>query len=529
MQFFLTCLCGTLFCTQLLAETPHWHQAAGPNGNYQATGEAPTHWSVSRNQNVLWRTPLPESGQSCTVVWDDKLFTTTNSLWPADSGKPPMGSDVVGYCLNATNGEILWQVSLPGVRPLKYAGIFSDSTSPSPVTDDTHVWFFNASGFIGCWDHSGNKIWTRAWQPRTRHHSRQFEPILYGDTLLFVEVLNKQGANVGMHKPLPPGVDPKQYWMYLHAYDKLTGKLKWVAEAGTAVHNTPTIGFTQEGELAILHGRGGGHAPPEKPYGFGLTSLAEKTPGKTLWTYEIPKGSSHYTSTWNEKVCCWFDGSHHIVVDTISGELLAKQVLDQNVTRTFFDREDNRYRVEENTQLKINRRPNQTPTTNMANLLVGNHHYFMTHESHDLGRVHIRTGQVEYLEVPLQVVRKHNHPDQLLWDKAIVNDTKNSRGVDVGIVDKRSKGTGWGHVSAATPICVGNKLYVTTMLGTTYVIDIHAEKFNEAALLSINDLGHAGQTWSLNQPVYSNGRIYTRTMKEVLCLERQQPGPFPNQ
>lgn len=501
----------------------HWHQASGPNGNYQVSGDAPTSWSVSRNENVLWRTSLPESGQSCTIVWGDKLFTTTNVPWPADSTKPPMGKDAVGFCLDAHSGEILWHVPLPGSRPMKYAGIFSDSTSPSPVTDGKHVWFFNASGYMGCWSVDGEKVWTRAWQPRSKHHSRQFEPILHGNTLLFVEVLNKKGADVGMHKPLPPGVDPKQYWLYLHAYEKSTGLLQWVADAGTAVHNTPTIGQLPSGEWAILHGRGGGHAPPEKPYGFGLTSLTGETPGKTLWTYKIEKGTSYYTSPWNEDICCWFDGSHHLVVNTASGELIAKQPISEGVSRCFFDRERRRYRREHDVSLKVNRRPNQTPTTNMANLLVGEHHYFMTHETHHLGRIHVGTGNAEYLEVPLQVVRNPGKPDEQIWDKIIPNDTRNSRGVDVGIVDKRSKKSGWGHVSAAPPICVGDKIYITTMVGMTYVINRKAETFDENALLSINDLGPAGQTWSLTQPVFANGRIYTRTMKEVICLGTAEP------
>ena len=43
------------------AEDTNWHQAAGPNGNWQIEGMPPTEWSVTRNENFRWRTPLPEA------------------------------------------------------------------------------------------------------------------------------------------------------------------------------------------------------------------------------------------------------------------------------------------------------------------------------------------------------------------------------------------------------------------------------------------------------------------------------------
>ena len=37
-----------------------WPQAAGPEGNWQIHGpEAPVQWSVVRNQNIVWRSALP--------------------------------------------------------------------------------------------------------------------------------------------------------------------------------------------------------------------------------------------------------------------------------------------------------------------------------------------------------------------------------------------------------------------------------------------------------------------------------------
>jgi len=325
-----------------------------------------------------------------------------------------------------------------------------------------------------------------------------------------------------MHKKLPPGEDPKKYWTFLHGIDKRTGKVKWVAEAGTAIHNTPTFGRLADGSPAILHGRGGGHAPPEMPYGPSLTSLSSAKVGKTLWHYPIVGGSSHYTSSWNSKYACWFHGGNHLVLDAQTGKLLRKQPLEKNVTYTYFDSETNKYRTKHNTTLRIRRgKANSTPSTNEANLLVGNHHYFLTHESHCIGRVNIESGKAEYLQVPVQVVRKAGQEENVLWGVALENDTRNSRGIDIGVVDKRSKGDGWGHVSAASPIAVGSKIFLPTMVGMVYVIDANAQKLDQSALLAINDLGPAGETWSLSSLSYANGKVYHRSMKGVVCIGRE--------
>ena len=56
------------------------------------------------------------------------------------------------------------------------------------------------------------------------------------------------------------------------------------------------------------------------------------------------------------------------------------------------------------------------------------------------------------------------------------------------------------------------------MIGTVYVVDTSAKKLDENALLSVSDLGLAGQTWTLSSFSYANDRLYHRTMKEVLCI-----------
>ena len=146
--------------------------------------------------------------------------------------------------------------------------------------------------------------------------------------------------------------------------------------------------------------------------------------------------------------------------------------------------------------------------------MVGDWNYFLAHDLDAIGRVQIETGKVEYLQVPAQKAG-----DELIWDRksAIKLDTKNSRGIDIAS-DKRAKNTGWGHVSAASPICVNGILFAPIMNGTVYVIDTNADQLDEKALVAINDLGPAGETWTLASFTCSKGRLFMHTMKEVVCL-----------
>jgi hypothetical protein len=152
-----------------------------------------------------------------------------------------------------------------------------------------------------------------------------------------------------------------------------------------------------------------------------------------------------------------------------------------------------------------------------CHIVVDNWHYFLAHDINAIGRVNVESGKSEYLRVPVQVTDGPN--PKRIWEKeeAIPNDTKNSRGIDIAL-DKRAKGTGWGHVSAASPILVNRLLYIPTMNGTVYVVDAYAETLDQNALLAVNSLGPAGETWTLSSFSYANGRLWIHTMKEVICI-----------
>ena len=74
----LTVITSVLAAPLALSEDANWPQAAGPLGNWQTEGSAPLEWSATRNENILWRTALPETGMSNVTAWGDRLFVTTH-------------------------------------------------------------------------------------------------------------------------------------------------------------------------------------------------------------------------------------------------------------------------------------------------------------------------------------------------------------------------------------------------------------------------------------------------------------------
>ena len=483
-----------------------WPQAAGPNGDFHAAGNAPESFSVAHDQNIVWRTPLPSTGQGTAIVSNGRVFVTSHEPITQDT---ELGSHIVGLCFDAKTGKELWRKTIPGTRNTDLSSLFSDNTAASPAADGKRVCFVNVGGGIRCYDFLGKELWSYDWVPFGRHHARLHEPILHDGNVITVQYPHQDLKPLHTTKP---GAKPlgreRKYWTHLQAFDLQTGQRQWIAEPGTSIHQTSLIGRTKDGVAAILTGRGGGHQPPEEPYGM---SLVDASNGKAIWDSAIAGYPSAQNACWDGKHAYGFAKKEHLTIDASTGKVVRRTSLVDHVTMTRWDGE--KYRRTEDATLS----PFKRPITKNTNVLAGRYHYFRASESFMIGRVHLDSGQVEYLQVPVQVVRRPKQQDETLWTKALKNDMKNADGF-VATQDRRNAGNGWGHVSAASPTVIGDKIYMPTMIGMVYVLRWNAEKLDESALVSISDLGPAEQTWSLSSLSYSEGRIYARTLKELICI-----------
>jgi len=299
-----------------------------------------------------------------------------------------------------------------------------------------------------------------------------------------------------------------------------------------------------------------------------LTSLASGREGKTLWRYvadrdaeglpleepgslQAPTYQALYTMTWDQRYAYWFrlnPEESHLVFDIQTGKLLREQSLIRKVDYRQWDPATGKHILHRGVNLREVRElsprnklaPDEVIRVQPAwhcNIAVNGYHYFLTSTahrrnrhapkgragpSHCIARVNVETGKVEYLEVPVTVIRKPGRPDAPVYGVAVKTKTENAQGVDVAD-EERSRTDGW-EIPAfwGSPTAIGARVYFTTTLGVTYVVDSKAPVLDSGAVLAINDLGPSGETWSLNSLSYANGVIFHRSLKELLAIG----GPF---
>ncbi len=491
--------------------------------------DAPINWSVARNGNIAWRCPLPNSGQGGIAVAGNLLFV--ESFPQQDPNAPRQSSTVLGHAIDRSTGKLLWSVTLEGRRASQQMYAFSDSTSWSPIADETRVWFFNSSGSMACFDHAGNEIWRRDFrpQPDAFPFNRQCEPILAGELIVTIEPL---GLTHSRFDPV------RRDWNFLQAIDRSTGTLVWTSRDPCTFYCTPVLG-----PHGILIGRGGPHDVPEKPVGLSMINPAD---GTRVWSYE-PKDDGGWEALYalhsDERYAYWFRNDReqsHVVLDASTGTLVREQPLGKyadvlrfaptTLVPTKFVNADIRLLSDPVHPLAPGEQLHVHPQWH-ANIVAGGFHWFLcttnnrrnslappghSGPAYSLGRVHVETGRVEYMELPVGVdaagVWKYGAP--------LSTKTVDARGIEIADED-RSRTDGW-EIDAffPTPVVLGRHLYITTTLGTVYVVDITIEDLDERSLVGVNDLGPLGDTWSMSGPSFVDGTLYHRSAREVVAIGR---------
>lgn len=232
-------------CTLLLLAGPlhaaNWPAWRGPTANgVTSERNLPTRWST--NENVRWRVPLPEPGNSTPIVWGNRIFLTQSI---AKENRRTL------MCFDRRNGKLLWQSGVE-VKDQERTHETNPFASASPVTDGERVFVWFGSGGLACYDFDGKEIWRTDLGKHDHIFGYGGSPVLHGD-LCFL--------NFG------PGERE-----FLVAVDKKTGKEVWRHESPIRATNdihgtwsTPLITkwkWNSRTELiSALRGQLAGHDP----------------------------------------------------------------------------------------------------------------------------------------------------------------------------------------------------------------------------------------------------------------------------
>jgi outer membrane protein assembly factor BamB len=170
IRFILTI--ALLICSVVSAAAQNWPSFRGPNASGVADGQnPPAAWNVEKNENVVWKTPIPGLAHASPIVWGDKLFVVTavsgapqgkfrHGLYgDVDSDKDLSKHSWKVYCLDKKTGKILWERTASEGAPKVKRHIKSSHASQSPVTDGKYVVAFFGSEGLFCYDFNGKLIW----------------------------------------------------------------------------------------------------------------------------------------------------------------------------------------------------------------------------------------------------------------------------------------------------------------------------------------------------------------------------------
>ena len=197
---FLPWLQAALFIGSLYqSSAANWPAWRGPHGTGVCEERnLPLNWST--NENVRWRVPLPERGNSTPVIWGDRVFVT--QAVDAEHRRTLM-------CFEKGSGKLLWKSGVT-YADKELTHETNPYCSASPVTDGERVIASYGSAGLYAYDFSGKELWHRDLGKQHHIWGNAASPVIHGDLCIL---------NVG------PGER-----QVLVALDKKSGDEKWRVE-----------------------------------------------------------------------------------------------------------------------------------------------------------------------------------------------------------------------------------------------------------------------------------------------------------
>lgn len=186
-----------------------WARFRGPNGA-GVSDDKNVPLTFDDKENIVWKVAAPGSGNSSPIVWGDRLFLQ------AASGDGKLRSLL---CFDTADGKTRWQKSIPAAP----AKIRADSSlaSSTPTTDGKAVYVSFWDGkviVLAAYDFNGATLWSKKLGVFNSQHGPGASPILYKDTLILANDMDKDDFYTKVPNPRPS---------MLMAFDKRTGELKW--------------------------------------------------------------------------------------------------------------------------------------------------------------------------------------------------------------------------------------------------------------------------------------------------------------
>ena len=247
-----------------LLAAENWPQWRGPSSlGVSSESGLPAEWS--ENEGVAWKAELAGLGVSSPIVWDDRVFVTSQIGATPVAGRgshPRLARDdrslaerenAIGGGRREPDAEVLLVVEAfrlqDGRRLFEYrkraTGAFPELhekhnlATPTPVTDGERIYAWFGNGQLVALDMDGELIWERHlaedYGTFLNDWGHGSSPTLFEDLLI---LLCDHGSNA-----------------YLLALDARTGEERWKADRGAdrISHSTPLVVPTENGNELIIN------------------------------------------------------------------------------------------------------------------------------------------------------------------------------------------------------------------------------------------------------------------------------------
>src|SRR2546423_2827117 len=146
----------------------NWPEWRGPQGTGICTEtNLPSVWGT--NQNIRWKTALPEPGNSTPVVWGNRVFVTQ-----------AIGNRRTLMCCDRADGKVVWQSGVAAEKEPTHAT--NPYCSGSPATDGKRVIASFGSAGLYCYDFHGKELWHRDLGKQTHMWGVSSSPVIRGDS-----------------------------------------------------------------------------------------------------------------------------------------------------------------------------------------------------------------------------------------------------------------------------------------------------------------------------------------------------------
>jgi outer membrane protein assembly factor BamB len=208
----------------------------------------------------VWKQPIPGSGWSSPVLSRGKLYLTTALE------QSPEATSLNALCVNASDGNILWNVELfkPDAAAVKRHHSKNGVASPTPILAGDRLYCHFGHLGTAALDLSGKVLWRQTHLAYKPQHGNGGSPVLVDDLLIFSCDATEDPFVVGL--------------------DRISGDIRWKTPRSTTALKTfsfctPTV-IQLDGAKQVV-------SP-----GSGFVGAYDPKDGRELWRVRYGEGYS---------------------------------------------------------------------------------------------------------------------------------------------------------------------------------------------------------------------------------------------